>query len=128
MPTKALTSSESVAPARSHRDLRASLLLGLLCLFVYNANLRVISAGDAYPARYLPFGIWRYHTLALDPILVPAILASALLKLPFVASAGLSRVSRNQVIPNCDTSVGWLNNGISSEVMFRLLTVTLRNA
>lgn len=68
MPTQALISSESAAPARSHRDLRTSLLLGLLCLLVYNSNLRVISAGDAYPARYLPFGIWRYHTLALDPI------------------------------------------------------------
>jgi hypothetical protein len=44
------------------------LLLGLLCLLVYNANLRSISAGDAYPARYLPFGIWRYHTVVLDPI------------------------------------------------------------
>jgi hypothetical protein len=35
---------------------------------VYNANLRSISAGDTYPARYLPFAIWRYHTLFLDPI------------------------------------------------------------
>jgi hypothetical protein len=68
MSTQGLISSEPAAPVRSHRDLRTSLLLGLLCLLVYNANLRVISAGDAYPARYLPFGIWRYHTLALDPI------------------------------------------------------------
>lgn len=50
------------------RDLRASLLLGLFCLLVYNANGRAISAGDAFPARYLPFSIWRYHTLLLDPI------------------------------------------------------------
>lgn len=63
-----LISSEPAAPAHHNRDLRISLLLGLFCLLIYNANLRVISAGDAYPARYLPFGIWRYHTLALDPI------------------------------------------------------------
>jgi len=51
-----------------HRDLRTGLLLGLVCLLVYNANLRSISAGDTYPARYLPFGIWRYGSLRLDPI------------------------------------------------------------
>jgi hypothetical protein len=55
-------------PAQRHRDLRASLLLGLVCLLVYNANLRSISAGDTYPARYLPFGIWRYGSVLLDPI------------------------------------------------------------
>jgi len=54
--------------ARFRLDLRASLLLGLFCLLVYNANLRSISAGDTYPARYLPFGIWRYQTVLLDPI------------------------------------------------------------
>jgi len=55
-------------PAQHHHDLRTSLLLGLVCLLVYNANLRSISAGDTYPARYLPFGIWRYGSLLLDPI------------------------------------------------------------
>ena len=59
----------SPVAARSHRDLWTSLLLGLLCLAIYNANLRSISAGDSYPARYLPFAIWRYHTVLLDPIL-----------------------------------------------------------
>jgi hypothetical protein len=58
----------AATPARSRRDLKASLLLGLLCLLVYNANLRSINAGDTYAARYLPFGIWRYHTILLDPI------------------------------------------------------------
>ena len=58
----------AAAPARSRRDLKASLLLGLLCLLVYNANLRSINAGDTYAARYLPFGIWRCHTILLDPI------------------------------------------------------------
>ncbi len=50
------------------RDLWASLLIGLCCLLVYNANRRAISAGDTYPARYLPFAIWQYHTVLLDPI------------------------------------------------------------
>jgi hypothetical protein len=45
-----------------------ALLLFLCSTIVYNANLRSISAGDTYPARYLPFVIWRYHTLHLDPI------------------------------------------------------------
>jgi hypothetical protein len=48
---------------------RTSVLIGLVCLFVYNANLRSISAGDAYPARYMPFGLLRYGSLSLDPIL-----------------------------------------------------------
>jgi len=61
---------EERAPRRpgTRRDLRASLLIGLCCLLVYNANGRVISAGDAFPPRYLPFAIWRYHTVLLDPM------------------------------------------------------------
>jgi hypothetical protein len=43
-------------------------LLGLCCLLVYNANRRSINAGDTLPARYLPFGIWRYGSVLLDPI------------------------------------------------------------
>jgi hypothetical protein len=55
--------------AASHRrDLRASLLVGLFCLLIYNANLRSISAGDTYAARYLPFGIWRHGSVLLDRI------------------------------------------------------------
>ena len=50
------------------RELRASLLIGLCCLLVYNANRRAISAGDTYPARYLPFAIWHHQSVLLDPI------------------------------------------------------------
>jgi hypothetical protein len=57
---------------RARRDLRTSLLLGLVSLLVFNANLRSIGSTDTYPARYLPFGIWRYHTVRLDPILSAA--------------------------------------------------------
>src|SRR5712692_7157518 len=56
------------SPGQRYRNIRASLLLGLCCLLVYNANLRSIGTGDTLPARYLPFGIWRYGSVLLDPI------------------------------------------------------------
>src|SRR5437764_4508814 len=56
------------AEAGYRERLRTSILIGLCCLVVYNANLRAISAGDAYPARYLPFAIVQYHTIFLDPV------------------------------------------------------------
>src|ERR1700674_3671573 len=52
----------------ARRDLRASLIVGFCCMLVYNANGRVISAGDAFAARYLPFAIWGHRTVLLDPI------------------------------------------------------------
>ncbi len=54
--------------AGNRERLWTSLLIGLCCLLVYNANLRAISAGDTYPARYLPFAILQYHTIFLDPV------------------------------------------------------------
>src|SRR5258706_3212170 len=53
---------------RDRHRLRTSILIGLCCMVVYNANLRAISAGDTYPARYLPFAILQYRTVYLDPI------------------------------------------------------------
>jgi hypothetical protein len=50
------------------KSARTSLLIGLICFLVYNANVRSISPGDAYPARYQPFGLLRYGTLSLEPI------------------------------------------------------------
>ena len=47
---------------------RTSLLIGLGCMLIYNANRRAISAGDTYPARYLPFAIVQYHTVFMNPI------------------------------------------------------------
>ncbi len=55
-------------PQSARRDLWISLLIGLFCFGVYNANGRAISAGDAYPARYQPFAIWAHGTVFLDPI------------------------------------------------------------
>ena len=48
--------------------MRTGLLLGLCCFLIYNANGRGISAGDTYPARYLPFAIVQYHTVFLNPV------------------------------------------------------------
>jgi hypothetical protein len=69
-----VTPGEAVATGgdglqRRRRDRRIAILFGLICLFVYNANLRRIGAGDSLPARYLPFGIWRYGSVLIDPIL-----------------------------------------------------------
>ncbi len=50
------------------RSLWVSILLGLLCLVLYNANLRQIGSGDTISARYLPLGLWRFGTLQLEPI------------------------------------------------------------
>src|ERR1700691_2994486 len=52
--------------------------------------------------------------LALDPSVLMASLMSTVLKVPRVASPGLSRRSRAYVMPNPETSVGWLYSGISS--------------
>lgn len=55
-------------PQSTRRDVRAGILLGLLCLLIYNANLHGVGAGDTLPARYLPFGIWRDGSVLLDRI------------------------------------------------------------
>ncbi len=62
------SAAHSEAEVRCRGRLQASLLIGLCCFVVYNANLRSISAGDTYPARYLPFAIVQHHTIFLDPV------------------------------------------------------------
>src|SRR5436190_6335832 len=59
---------DSAGGERRRRDVRAAVLLGVLCLSLYNANFRVIGAGDSLPARYLPFGVWRYGSVLIDPL------------------------------------------------------------
>lgn len=49
-------------------DLGVCLLFLLLGLLVYNANQRLITASDNYPARFLPFAILGFHSMELDPI------------------------------------------------------------
>lgn len=52
-------------PRRSRlRSLLAPLILALVCVLVYNANLRQIGAGDTLSARYLPLLLWHDGTLA----------------------------------------------------------------
>lgn len=53
--------------ARRER-LKLALLIGLVCMLIYNANGRLISTGDTYPARYLPFAILQHRTIHLDPV------------------------------------------------------------
>jgi hypothetical protein len=36
---------------------------------VYNSNLRPVSAGDCYPARFLPFVMWGRASLTLDSVM-----------------------------------------------------------
>lgn len=60
--------ARSEASVRQRGRVWTSVLLGLCCLLVYNANRRAIAAGDTYPARYLPFAIVEHRTLFLDPV------------------------------------------------------------
>jgi hypothetical protein len=55
-------------PLRSGNALKTSVIIGLCCLLIYNLNGRSISAGDTYPARYLPFAILQYHTVFMNPV------------------------------------------------------------
>ncbi|MEO8216088.1 MAG: hypothetical protein ABI718_03295 [Acidobacteriota bacterium] len=56
------------AHVRPRSRLRTSLLIGFCCLMVYNVNRRAISAGDTYPARYLPFAILQHHSILMNSI------------------------------------------------------------
>ena len=57
-------------PALGERkqDLKRAGVLFLLAFLVYNVNLRPISAGDCYPARFLPFSLWGRGSLTLDSV------------------------------------------------------------
>lgn len=57
-----------VEPPAQRSPWRAALLLGLVSFVIYNANLRGISAGDTYPARYLPFAMVQYRTPFMNPV------------------------------------------------------------
>jgi hypothetical protein len=68
MPEESIVHARSEAGGREPGRLGTSLLIGLVCLVVYNINGRGITAGDTYPARYLPFAIVKYHTIFLNPV------------------------------------------------------------
>lgn len=50
-----------------HRS-QTALVLVCLAFVIYNANFRGITAGDAFPARFLPFAILQEGTLHLDSV------------------------------------------------------------
>jgi hypothetical protein len=54
------------ARAIPQRRVLAALGLAVVGFIVYNANLRLIDAGDTFPARYQPLAFWRTGTLHLD--------------------------------------------------------------
>ncbi|HXO41913.1 MAG TPA: hypothetical protein VN999_10715 [Thermoanaerobaculia bacterium] len=57
------------APVRSGRgERRIALAVFFLALLVYNANLRDISTGDSFPARFLPLALLCHGTLYLGPV------------------------------------------------------------
>src|SRR5260370_37351147 len=57
------------APDRSGRgEGRIALAVFLFALLVYNANLRDISTGDSFPARFLPLALLCHGTLYLGPV------------------------------------------------------------
>jgi hypothetical protein len=76
------------------RDVVICVLLGLISFLIYNMNLRSISAADTYAARYLPFSIWRNHTVVLDPI-------------ADTVAQGRRIISEGQVISSEASGVAW---------------------
>lgn len=57
-----------LSPARRVDRYREPLVWALLAFVLYSANGRLMAAGDSLPARFLPFAILGYGTLALDPV------------------------------------------------------------
>jgi hypothetical protein len=53
------------APARARR---LAVVIGLVAFLIYNANFRTITAGDTYPARFLPLALLHAHTLDLSSL------------------------------------------------------------
>lgn len=60
--------SPALAAASGRNPLRTSLLIGLCCFVLFNLNGRSISAGDTYPARYIPFAVVQHHTVFMNPV------------------------------------------------------------
>lgn len=51
---------------RSRPELVRAVILFLLALVVYNANLRIVASGDSRGTRFVPLALLRSGTLALD--------------------------------------------------------------
>ena len=50
------------------KDRRIALVVALFALILYNANLRDISTGDTFPARFVPMAVLHYGTVYLDDL------------------------------------------------------------
>jgi len=63
-----MASRADLAGGRADRriDRRIALLVACLALLVYNANLRCISTGDNFPARFVPLAVLHQGTVYLD--------------------------------------------------------------
>lgn len=61
-------SNQQSQKGAKRRDLLVALVIATSAFLIYNANMRAISPGDAYAARYLPLSIWRHQSLHLDPV------------------------------------------------------------
>jgi len=68
VPKRPWDDAERHLAGASLRDAMIALLLAVASFLIFNANGRLISAGDTYPARFLPFSILSNHTVLLDPI------------------------------------------------------------
>ncbi len=52
----------------TRQDRRRACALAVLAFVVYNANLRAVSSGDCFPARFLPFSILKTGSVNLEPL------------------------------------------------------------
>ena len=64
--TRVVTTPAGCAQRSHLRSFAAPLVLALVCLLVYNLNLRQIGAGDTLSARYLPLILLHDGTLELS--------------------------------------------------------------
>lgn len=64
LPASNAESRRGGRPATNRRIVLFSLVI--VCLVVYNANFRLIAAGDSRPARLIPFAILTRRTILLD--------------------------------------------------------------
>src|ERR1700688_4230071 len=76
--------------------------------------------------EYVEFCKYTRMKFADEPIGLMAMLTSTFSKSPRLGSDTLLRRSRTQFTSNSETSVFWLNSGISSTAIWRLLATTCR--
>ncbi|HYL05330.1 MAG TPA: hypothetical protein VE075_04785 [Thermoanaerobaculia bacterium] len=70
-PARGSSGAEPILQAgdERRRDRRAALLLAVAAFVVFNLNGRNMGPGDTFPARFIPFAVWKAGTVRLDPVL-----------------------------------------------------------